>query len=122
MPRPYKTTGCFRFFLFLIILAPLAYIGASYYHGQDGIGNIVNFFKKGISIFSSSGTEKSAETTTTIPRESPEKTDGETVKQIDLENSLEIKDRQIESLIKENLELKLKLKEYEEAAKKTPKQ
>ncbi len=122
MPRPYKTTGCFRFFLFLIILAPLAYIGASYYHGKDGIGNIVTFFKKGISIFSPSDSKKSAETTTTLPQESPERTEGETVKQKDLENSLEIKDRQIETLIKENLELKQKLKEYEEAAKKTPKQ
>lgn len=122
MPRPYKTTGCFRFFLFLIILAPLAYIGASYYHGQDGIGNIVNFFKKGISIFSPADSKKPAESTTTLPQESPEKTEKETVKQKDLENSLEIKDRQIETLIKENLELKQKLKEYEEAAKKTPKQ
>ncbi|HNR08080.1 MAG TPA: hypothetical protein PKM27_12240 [Saprospiraceae bacterium] len=120
MPRPYKTTGCFRFFLFLIILAPLAYIGASYYHGQDGIGNIVNLFKKGLSVFSSSDSKKSSETTTSLPVESPGAREGEKIKQSDLENSLEIKDRQIESLIKENLELKQKLKEYEEAAKKTP--
>ena len=63
---------------------------------------------------------RSAETTVTLPQESPEKTEGGTVKQKDLENSLEIKDRQIETLIRENLELKQKLKEYEEAAKKTP--
>jgi hypothetical protein len=120
MPRPYKTTGCFRFFLFLIILAPLAYIGASYYHGQDGIGNLVNLFKKGLAVFSSNDSKKSSETTTSLPVESPGATEGEKIKQSDLENSLEIKDRQIESLIKENLELKQKLKEYEEAAKKTP--
>ena len=39
MSRKYKTTGCFKFFLVLVILAPLAYIGASYYNGQDGWGN-----------------------------------------------------------------------------------
>ncbi len=44
MATKYKTTGCARFFLILIILAPLAYIGASYYNGQDGIQNIKNLF------------------------------------------------------------------------------
>jgi peptidoglycan hydrolase CwlO-like protein len=35
-------TGCSKFFFVLIILAPLAYVGASYYNGQDGIQNIKN--------------------------------------------------------------------------------
>jgi len=40
MSSKYKVTGCARFFLVLIILAPLAYLGASYYNGQDGIENV----------------------------------------------------------------------------------
>jgi hypothetical protein len=40
MSSKYKATGCARFFLVLIILAPLAYLGASYYNGQDGIENV----------------------------------------------------------------------------------
>lgn len=42
MKRKYKMTGCARFFLVMIILAPLAYLGASYYKGEDGIQNIKN--------------------------------------------------------------------------------
>lgn len=38
--KKYKTTGFARFFLFMLIAAPLAYIGASYYNGEDGIQNI----------------------------------------------------------------------------------
>ncbi len=39
MKGKYKATGCAKFFLVLIVLAPLAYIGASYFNGQDGIAN-----------------------------------------------------------------------------------
>jgi cell division protein FtsB len=42
MKRKYKMTGCARFFIVLIILAPLAYLGASYYNGENGIENIKN--------------------------------------------------------------------------------
>ena len=40
MSSKYKATGCARFFLVLIILAPLAFLGASYYNGEDGIENV----------------------------------------------------------------------------------
>ncbi len=40
----YKTTGCARFFLVLVILAPLAYLAASYFTGQDGISNLKGIF------------------------------------------------------------------------------
>ncbi|MBK8502791.1 MAG: hypothetical protein IPL46_11535 [Saprospiraceae bacterium] len=44
MSTKYKTTGCAKFFLILVILAPLAYVGASYFNGQDGIENIKGIF------------------------------------------------------------------------------
>ena len=37
-----KLTPFARLFIFLIFLAPIAYVGASYYKGQDGIQNIKN--------------------------------------------------------------------------------
>ena len=40
MKGKYKATGCAKFFLVLVILAPLAYIGASYYNGEDGLAKI----------------------------------------------------------------------------------
>ncbi len=44
MGRKYKTTGCAKFFFVIIILAPLAYLGASYYNGQDGWANLKGLF------------------------------------------------------------------------------
>ena len=44
MSTKYKTTGCAKFFLVLVILAPLAYLGASYFNGQDGLGNLKGIF------------------------------------------------------------------------------
>jgi len=40
--KKYKLTGFTRFFVVMLFLAPIAYIGASYYNGQDGIENIKN--------------------------------------------------------------------------------
>ncbi len=40
MKRKYKMTGCARLLLFLVVFAPLAYLGASYYNGEDGIQKI----------------------------------------------------------------------------------
>jgi len=49
MSSKYKATGCARFFIVLIILAPLAYLGASYYNGEDGIENVKNLLGIGAS-------------------------------------------------------------------------
>lgn len=46
MKGKYQATGCAKFFLVLVILAPLAYIGASYYNGEDGLAKIKNVVTK----------------------------------------------------------------------------
>ena len=45
MGKKYKMTGCARIFIILIILAPLAYIGASYFNGEDGLSKITTLFQ-----------------------------------------------------------------------------
>ena len=40
----------------MIIVAPLAYIGASYYNGEDGIEKIKNLFNRGETTESTEGT------------------------------------------------------------------
>ncbi|MEY4105940.1 MAG: hypothetical protein RL181_282 [Bacteroidota bacterium] len=40
MARGLKLTGFARFFILMLVLAPLAYIIASYANGQDGVANI----------------------------------------------------------------------------------
>ncbi len=42
MKKKYKATGFTRLLLFMIIFAPIVYVGASYYNGEDGIENIKN--------------------------------------------------------------------------------
>ncbi|MEL6989599.1 MAG: hypothetical protein AAGK97_17450, partial [Bacteroidota bacterium] len=44
MKQKYKTTGCFRFFLALLIIAPIAFFGANYINGEDGVQKIKDFF------------------------------------------------------------------------------
>jgi len=50
-----KMTPFAKFFIMLVIVSPLAYMGASYYNGEDGLQNIKNFFSKDSKIESVSG-------------------------------------------------------------------
>ncbi len=45
--RKSQMTVTSRFIIFLIIFAPLAYMGASFINGEDGIQNIKNIFGGG---------------------------------------------------------------------------
>lgn len=45
MKNKYKITGFARLLIFLLLFAPIAYIGASYYQGEDGIENIKSIFR-----------------------------------------------------------------------------
>ncbi|MFM8362193.1 MAG: hypothetical protein ACKOA4_05805 [Haliscomenobacter sp.] len=47
MARGLKLTGFARFFILMLILAPLAYIIASYANGQDGVANIKKLLRMG---------------------------------------------------------------------------
>lgn len=46
MAKPrFRVTGFARFLLMLVIVTPLAYLGASYINGEDGIENIRSLFR-----------------------------------------------------------------------------
>jgi len=38
--KKFKLTAFARFFIFILFLGPIAYLGAAYYNGEDGIQNI----------------------------------------------------------------------------------
>ncbi len=40
MATKYKTTGCFKFLIFLVIAVPVAFFASSYYHGEDPVAVI----------------------------------------------------------------------------------
>jgi cell division protein FtsB len=84
--KKHKMTGCARFFIALIIIAPLAYLGAAYYNGQDGIQNIKNFL----------GIGEKKETKTDDTYDTPKET----------EKDLIDKDQQIQQLKDENEQLR----------------
>lgn len=44
MQRKMKVTGFARFIIVMAFVAPIAYIAASYYNGEDGIANIKHLF------------------------------------------------------------------------------
>ena len=44
MAKKYKVTGCAKFFFVLLLLAPIAFIGASYYKGQDPFATLGGIF------------------------------------------------------------------------------
>ena len=98
MARKLKLTGFARFFILLIILAPIAYMVASYVNGEDGLGNI----KKLIGIEEPSGapSEQSEEQTTTLPSKTAEAEDLQAQIRA-LNDSIRAKDLQIQELKRE---------------------
>jgi len=63
--RPkYKTTGCFRFFIFFLFFIPAVYFGATYFRGENGLQKIKDFYHKivGKASTSSSGNGEEPDT------------------------------------------------------------
>lgn len=118
MAKSYKTTGCFRFFVFILILAPIVYLGASYYNGQDGIQNIKNIINrvKGKEWVRESNKQEAHENKTTDQSNS---SIGNDAKISELNTQVSLKDKEINALIQQNLDLKQQLKECESKSEKT---
>jgi cell division protein FtsB len=56
--RPkYKTTGCARFFLFLILFVPAVFFGAAYFRGENGVQILKDFYHSIVGGSSSSSSE-----------------------------------------------------------------
>lgn len=100
MPRSkFKLTGFARFFIAMLFLAPLAYIGASYYNGEDGIKNIKNFFQGLTGGGSTDSETKSMEHTETTTDDTQNQEDVLEEKRR-LEEEIRKKNEQIEALNK----------------------
>jgi uncharacterized protein YeeX (DUF496 family) len=112
MSSKYKATGCARFFLVLIILAPLAYLGASYYNGEDGIQNVKDLLGLGTSQSDNdpatyTETEKNEDKVEDKAEEASADSSEQETKPV--ENTAEKssdQEKRIDELTKENMELK----------------
>ncbi len=103
--RKLRLTPFARFFIFLLFAAPLAYLGASYYNGQDGIAKIKDLI--GVaedSIGSNYSQEDSGKDTPTA-----DATDLE-IQLLRLQDDLKDHSERIDHLYKENVKLKEELK------------
>ncbi len=50
MKSKYKLTGFSRLLVFMLFFAPITYIGASYYNGEDGIEKIKSLLNSSTSL------------------------------------------------------------------------
>ncbi len=96
MASRFKITGFARFLLFLLVFAPLAYIGASYIQGEDGIQNVKDLIGIG---------DKSSTTSNTSSSSS----------EIDLEEAQEMIEDLKEELAEKEAEIKELRSQLEEA-------
>jgi small-conductance mechanosensitive channel len=117
--RPLRVTGFTRFFIVMLFVVPLAYLGASYYNGQDGLQNIKDFL--GIEQKNENGPASAGSKSTTNPAPAGN------VEILEAENrqlreELDFKTKKVEELYLENEQLKRKLQSLEETVKEVKKQ
>ncbi len=112
--RPLRVTGFTRFFIVMLFVIPVAYLGASYYNGQDGLKNIADFL--GIE-------QKSEKPSSTSPKvKSINQSPAGNLEALEAENrqlreELDFKSNKVEELYLENEQLKRKLQSLEETVK-----
>lgn len=120
--HPVRVTGFTRFFIVMLLVAPLAYIAASYYNGEDGIANIKKILKldkketvASTTLETVNGTVKATEE----PAAPAAQASKEEVMR--LQEELDFKNKRIEELYRENEELKRKLESAEKALEESKK-
>ncbi len=107
MAKKYKLTGFSRFLVVMLFLVPGAYIGASYYNGEDGIQNI----KELIGIESGQSSTSTSTSTPDAPSTPSTPTTSSTTEELPsdvkmLQDELTDLRRRIEAMERENKELK----------------
>ena len=106
MARKPKLTGFARFLIVMVFLAPVAFVGASYYNGQDGIENLKNVI----------GIGEKTTTEVTIGEKNSTNKDTE-----DLLQLVEDMNKVIDDLRTENKDLKAQLYEKDQEIKRLTK-
>ncbi len=118
---PIRVTGFTRFFIVMLFVAPLAYIGASYYNGEDGIANIKQLLKLDNSKPASIQPNTDAPATESDPPSRKEDASSQVLLEENkkMKEELEFKNKRIGELYLENEELKRKLESAEKALDET---
>ncbi|MCB9283653.1 MAG: hypothetical protein H6563_06210 [Lewinellaceae bacterium] len=107
MQRKLRVTGFARFIIVMAIVTPLAYIGASYYNGEDGIANIKHLL----------GIDKTEAVDTNDDRFIPSREEAADLEGQDPEamrKELEQQQKRLEELKRENARLRQEVNDKEE--------
>jgi len=102
MARKARLTVFSRFLIMMLIVGPLAFLGASYYNGEDGMQTVKDLFNQ--------EKEKVSETRTNRTDKTDE---AATYKIRKLEEDVEYKDKRIEELRQENEALRQQIDKLE---------
>ncbi|MCB9341646.1 MAG: hypothetical protein H6577_26270 [Lewinellaceae bacterium] len=119
--RTLRVTGFTRFFLVMIIVAPLAYIGASYYNGDNGVEKIKSFLNMQAED-ETAESEKPGNDNVKPVNQSP--ANAQKIISLETENKrlqeeLDFKTKRVDELYRENEELKRKLESMEKTLNET---
>jgi len=107
MARKARLTVFSRFIIMMLIVGPLAFLGASYYNGENGVETIKDLFNQG---------NKESTTATRTNRTEPSSTEADdkaTYKIRKLEEELEYKQKRLDEMYKENEALKQQVDKLE---------
>ena len=118
--RALRVTGFTRFFLVMLLVAPLAYIGASYYNGEDGVEKLKNLFKRdsNVEVAREQPPAEGAKPVNQAPAE-PVKDKGLEEENKRLREELDFKSKRVDELYRENEALKRKLESLEKMMNET---
>ncbi len=111
MARKARLTVFSRFIIMMLIVGPLAFLGASYYNGEDGVETIKNIFNQNKENVTETRTNRTDEKATA------KVDDNTTYKMKKLQEELDYKQKRLEEMFKENEDLKQKVDQLEQQLK-----
>ncbi|MEM1123782.1 MAG: hypothetical protein AAGJ18_25310 [Bacteroidota bacterium] len=106
MARKARLTVFSRFLILMLFVGPIAFLGASYYNGEDGLQTIKD-------LFNSEKTEQVTSTTRTN-RDAPAESTVDALEVKKLKEEIAYKDKRIEELYQEVEILKRKIADLEQ--------
>ena len=107
MARKARLTVFSRFLIMMLVVGPLAFLGASYYNGENGVETVKDLFNQG-------GKDSVTETRTNRSEANDTEADDKATYKIQkLEEALEYKQKRLDEMHKENEDLKQKIDELE---------
>ena len=109
--RPVKLTGFARFFFVMLFVVPLAFLGASYYNGEDGVAKLKKLLHIETAASEPVDKEKPAKEAVPVNQSPSAKALEEENKR--LKEELDFKSKRVDELYRENEELKHKLEAKE---------